>query len=161
MTARDGRQAGEPDFLLVRDAVSDYGIFGVVTVGALELQTVEQPWRSNQPEISCIPAGDYELAPRRYFRGGYDAIEILDVPDRWPILFHRANWPLDVQGCVGTGLMRGNLRRKKDPVATPAILSSEVAHTQLMAEFNRRRQIVDGIRRLWLRIEYAPGRSPE
>lgn len=150
-----------PDFLLVRSDVSSYGIFGELLVGSLSLHTVERPWLGNRPNVSCIPAGDYELAPRRYFRGGYEAIEILNVPGRWPILFHRANWPADVNGCIGTGVSVGQLRRRKERVATKALLQSEVAHNRLMVEFNRQHAALAPGARLVLRIEYAPGRSPE
>lgn len=77
-----------------------------VTLGRLtlpdgvRLYTVERPWIENRPSISCIPEGEYECAPRRFFRGGYEAAEVLNVPGRSHILFHVGNWARDVEGCI-------------------------------------------------------------
>lgn len=97
---------------LHRFAQSPMGTFGRLMIPApgdpdVSLFTVERPWRNNEPFESCIPAGVYELAPRRYNRGGYDAIEVLDVPDRTHVLIHVANTMNDVQGCIGPGLGLG------------------------------------------------------
>jgi len=67
------------------------------------LYTIERPWDDNRVKVSCIPAGTYELEPRRYNRGNYDAWVVMDVPDRSHILFHAANWSHDVLGCIGIG----------------------------------------------------------
>jgi len=106
---------------LVRDTYSrDMGTFGKLSVmqtplmniegpreKLFECDTVERPWAGNAPNISCIPEGIYPIKPRRYYRGGYDAIEICDVPGRSLILIHIANTPTDVEGCVGPGFGRG------------------------------------------------------
>lgn len=93
---------------LTRTEARDGGTFGhIVLPSGRTLATVELPWRDNQPRVSCIPAGSYLCRPRPYHRGGYDAIEVCDVPGRSAILFHVANWPTDVLGCIGVGLSRG------------------------------------------------------
>jgi len=81
------------------------------TVGLLRwsdtlLYTLEDAWRDNRRRESCIPDGIYTVRPRRFYRGGYDALEIAGVPGRSEILFHRGNTAADVQGCIvlGTGL---------------------------------------------------------
>lgn len=66
--------------------------------------TVERPWLDNAVGESCIPEGLYECRPRRYSKGGYEAVEICDVPGRTHILFHRGNWPSEVRGCILVGL---------------------------------------------------------
>lgn len=65
--------------------------------------TVEDGWRDNRPNVSCIPDGIYRVVPRRFNKGGYDAWEILDVPGRDQIKIHAANTALDVQGCIAPG----------------------------------------------------------
>jgi len=80
-------------------------------------KTIELPWRNNQPSISCIPEGSYNLRQRFSKRFGRH-LEILNVPNRSLILFHPANNALrELRGCiapvtelVGQGL--GNYSRK-------------------------------------------------
>lgn len=79
------------------------------TPDGITLYTVERPWLNNAPGISCIPERIYVCEPRRFFRGGYDAIEVTNVPGRTYILFHIANLPRDVLGCIGVGSRLGAL----------------------------------------------------
>lgn len=86
----------------------DMGVFGKITLtSGMELYTVERPWLDNKEGISCIPTGEYVCKPRRYNRGGYNAIEITDVQGRLYILFHIANTMLNVKGCIGVGTSLG------------------------------------------------------
>jgi hypothetical protein len=114
---------------LRRFALAPDGAFGILTLpSGRELWTAERPWRDNQPRVSCIPPGRYQCGPRRYFRGGYDAIEVRDVPGRSDILFHRGNRPRDVQGCIVVGVRRGCVAGEW------GVLGSSEAFDQLMAE---------------------------
>ena len=89
---------------LIRFAYLDTGTFGHLWLpSGVVLHTVERPWLFNKPRVSCIPEGTYKLAPRHFFRGGYDTYEVTGVPGRRYILFHIANWPTDVEGCIGLG----------------------------------------------------------
>ena len=79
-----------------------------VTLGRLDFAnqhffTVERPWLDNQTSISCIPDGNYKLKRVDSPRFGDDMWEIADVPDRTHILFHVANGPHNVKGCIGLG----------------------------------------------------------
>lgn len=65
--------------------------------------TMERPTRGNEPNVSCIPVGEYHLFPKYYYRGKYMAYEVLDVPGRTHILLHRGNYASDVQGCIAIG----------------------------------------------------------
>lgn len=73
---------------------------------------VERPWLDNKPFVSCIPDGTY---PMRRFYDVHDyrsskridteyVWEICDVMGRTLILFHVANLPRNVAGCVGLGM---------------------------------------------------------
>ena len=79
------------------------------TFGSLHMEkgwscfTIEKPWINNKPFMSCVPAGKYELKETKYNRGGYDAIALMDVPDRSNILFHVGNTAADVSGCIAIG----------------------------------------------------------
>lgn len=82
----------------------------------LELCTLENPWRSNERMVSCIPAGKYGLEKRtdsgwnaghkEKFDIGY-VVGLTNVPDRTYILFHEGNWAKNTDGCILLGLKQG------------------------------------------------------
>ena len=116
------------DLTITRFARAPFGVFGSMDVDGATLYTVEKPWLNNQPSISCIPTGIYRCKPRWYYRGGYDAIEITDVPDRTHILFHKGNRPSDFAGCIGVTSYLGCLN------GDWAGLNSAAAFERLMDE---------------------------
>jgi len=132
---------------LIRDTYSrDMGTFGILSVyhdigssvpgrtfnlgseKLFECHTVERPWANNAPNISCIPEGEYTMRPRRYYRGGYDTWEICDVPGRSYIMFHSANVPSDLEGCIGVGARRCVLGGEWGVESSRATLADLIAH---------------------------------
>lgn len=109
-------------------------VLGVLMVnGTPWYFTVERPWLNNAPFISCIPAGTYpvrwvdtQTSGNKNGRG----IGIEDVPDRWKIRIHAANYARQVQGCVAIGTKR------YDTPYTKAVGASKVAlrHFHAMME---------------------------
>ena len=94
---------------LIRTSRTPEQTLGILTVhdpsGTVlyECRTVELPWRENQPNVSCIPDGIYQIRPR--FSQKYGAhLHLLDVPDRSLILIHQANFARQLQGCIAVGL---------------------------------------------------------
>ena len=85
-----------------RFAYLEKGTVGKLTIDDWSCYTIERPWLNNKPNISCIPEGHYKCQP---FTGTKfkDVVQIMDVPDRSFILFHVANYPRDIQGCIGVG----------------------------------------------------------
>jgi hypothetical protein len=76
---------------------------GRLLYGKHALATIERPWLNNQPNISCIPSGQYIC--KRYSSEKYpNTYEITGVPHRTHILFHIANYATEVRGCVALGL---------------------------------------------------------
>jgi hypothetical protein len=89
------------------------------TLGKLSLDginlcyTVEKPWLSNKPFLSCVPSGTYDLIPIKN-HDKYSDCWYLSNPDlgvslngnttRTEILVHIANFPENVVGCIGPGL---------------------------------------------------------
>ncbi len=81
--------------------------------------TLELAWKDNQKRISCIPVGVYKVTRRGAEQSAsykYDHLHVLDVPNRSYILFHVANYPKDIKGCIGVGETRdldfvGNSRK--------------------------------------------------
>ena len=82
----------------------------------LVCRTIELPWRGNQPQISCIPEGRYELRERHSKKYGRHLL-VAKVPGRSYILFHPANNALkELRGCIApvtdhTGPGRGTQSR--------------------------------------------------
>lgn len=98
-------------------------------------KTIELPWRSNLPSVSCIPEGKYPIWPRSSPRFGRH-LEIIDVPDRDLILFHPANNALrELRGCIapvmelvgeGMGIRSREAFRKLMDRVTPALENDEL-----------------------------------
>lgn len=100
--------------LIRNERIAD-GVFGEVHLyGGLVLQTIEDDWVNNQPHISCIPHGMYQLQRTIYHKHGYETFEVMHVTDRSRILIHPANTEEDLEGCIGLGMRRGMIRVVKD-----------------------------------------------
>lgn len=85
---------------LIRVGQSNRGTFGVLRQGHVPFAlTMEEPWRENQPSVSCIPSGRYRCKRVRSPKFG-DTFEITSVPGRTHILFHKGNDLDDTEGCV-------------------------------------------------------------
>jgi len=94
--------------------------------GKFICNTIELPWKENQPKVSCIPEGEYFIK-KRYSSKFKWHMEIVDVPNRSLILFHPANNAMqELLGCIapvtklsgsGLGLMsRKAFTKMKDLV---------------------------------------------
>ena len=95
--------AANPEITLQRFAYHPSGTLGVLTLGDLRLFSIERPWLDNARNVSCIPEGEYQMVWHQSPRFGM-CYEVMDVPDRTRILFHVANYPNDIEGCIGLGL---------------------------------------------------------
>lgn len=128
---------------LEREASTADGTFGTLLCHSrhydlpLLLHTLELPWRENQRNISCIPAGEYAVKARSSARFGLHYI-LENVPGRDGILIHSGNIAGDrasglsshVEGCILVGMSRGCIQQQA------AVLSSKVALHRLMTFFN-------------------------
>lgn len=114
---------------LVRFAYAPVGTFGYAQSEAGVLYSVERPWLSNAHGVSCIPEGSYECRPTYFHKGGYDAFEVQNVPQRSGILIHIANFPTDVEGCIGLGKKLGTI------MGQWAVLESDIGFKAFMLEF--------------------------
>jgi len=93
------------------------GTFGQLVYSDFICYTLEREWKDNQSNISCIPAGQYDLekvnSPK--FGNVYgligDGVSLYDNAsgDRWGILIHTANIQRELQGCIALGGALGNL----------------------------------------------------
>lgn len=77
------------------------------------LETIEPPWKDNEPFISCVPEGVYRVWP--YQSGKFGPAYILENrrlevgryegdAKRYGILIHPANAPSQLRGCIAPGL---------------------------------------------------------
>ncbi len=120
------------DDLVIQRLYRGHGTYGWMRLNDVVVHTVERPWVDNRPYISCIPEGRYFCSPRRYNKGGYDAYEITNVPGRTHILFHKANKPGELAGCVAPNLELRFVKGEGRGV------NSKGAFDAFMAEMNSR-----------------------
>lgn len=92
-----------------------------------ECKTIEPAWINNAPKESCIPCGKYMVSPRVSPKFG-DHFQILDVPGRSWVLFHKGNFREDTEGCVLVGKDFGDLNKD----GRPDLLFSRVIMDQML-----------------------------
>ncbi len=128
--------------ILKRIASNDGGTFGVlVSDGTPFALTLEDPWRDNQKNASCIPDNIY--ACRRTVSPKFgETFEVTGVPDRSHILLHTGNTEEDTHGCILVGESFGRLNGR------PAVLSSKDGFRELM-------EVLRGVDGFELKIEWA------
>lgn len=99
---------------------------------------VECPSNNNEPNISCVPEGTYELLPHSSPKfGEVYALEAASLgvtrygPSlRTHILIHVANTPSQLQGCLAPGLDFGSINNEW------GVINSRLAFNQLMHYLN-------------------------
>jgi hypothetical protein len=94
---------------IIRDIRDEAKTMGRIYVGGDFIgYTLELPWKDNQPRISCIPTGTYEVVfrddPGSAYK--YKHLHVKNVPGRSWILFHVGNFLKDTKGCILPGLSR-------------------------------------------------------
>jgi hypothetical protein len=107
--------------VIYRFTTSDQGTFGVVMLGERFMgYSLELPWRDNAPNVSCIPAGEYEVERRYSPAFKRTTYHLLNVQGRSYILIHPANfagdvekgWQSHLQGCITLGIEMGSAPNK-------------------------------------------------
>lgn len=91
------------EIVLKRVGSCRFGTFGVLLKDGMPLcVTLEDLWKLNQPNISCIPPGTYQC---NKFNGvKFKDVWILkNIPDRSYILIHSGNTSDDTHGCILVG----------------------------------------------------------
>lgn len=112
---------------LSRIAETDGATLGVLSVDGRPLfVTLEDPWKDNARQVSCIPDGEYTI--RRHTSPKFGLCYSVDnVLNRSHILLHAGNTSDDTHGCILIGLQFGELKGR------PAILRSKDAMVLLLA----------------------------
>ena len=95
------------NLLIIRDTFSEESTMGELFLnGERMCDTLENPWKDNQRNISCIPEGEYKVrlrVARESASRNYLHLLVQDVPNRKWILFHRGNTAKDTSGCILVG----------------------------------------------------------
>ncbi len=86
--------------------------------------TIERPWLNNQHNVSCIPAGTYDVEEFNSPKHG-NVWHVLNVPQRDMIEIHPANFASELLGCIGVGDEIGLIG------GVPAVLHSQNTFTEL------------------------------
>lgn len=90
--------------------------------------SLELPNLNNQPEVSCIPEGEYAF--QKFFSSHLGWVyRLQNVPNRSLIDIHSGNDVLDLRGCITVGTQQGTLNIKGR--IYPAVLNSKVALQKL------------------------------
>lgn len=84
-------------------------VLGLETFGELLIEgehfcfTLERPWLNDQPDVSCIPVGSYEV--RMSWSPSWERMmpHLQNVPGRSEIMIHPLNFVRQTKGCIGLG----------------------------------------------------------
>ena len=84
------------------DPVGTFGVLKWSDRPAPFAVTCEDAWLNNQAWVSCIPEGDYICRRVDSPKFG-DTFQVMDVPGRTHILFHKGNTHHNTNGCILVG----------------------------------------------------------
>jgi len=89
-------------FVLTRIYEAQGGTWGEIHgPDGFHAATMELAWRDNQPNISCIPVGEYII--RKDNTGKHRYAVVMGVKGRTSIELHPATWPSELEGCIALG----------------------------------------------------------
>jgi hypothetical protein len=93
-----------PSVVLTRNSDNGVETLGTLSVGdKFQCQTLERPFRNNQPNISAIPTGTYTCSYKFMLRELSYRYQIMNVPNRSGIFFHAGNYFFNSLGCILVG----------------------------------------------------------
>ncbi|MAH50268.1 hypothetical protein CMI37_30890 [Candidatus Pacearchaeota archaeon] len=125
-----------PYFVLKRVAFLDDETFGVLLAGKTPFcLTLELPWKDNLKNKSCIPKGDYSCRAIMSNRFG-KTFEVLNVPGRSNILFHKGNISDDSRGCIILGEQFEPLKGENAVLSSGEAFREFMIRTENVDEFN-------------------------
>jgi hypothetical protein len=106
-----------PDYRVIRHKESDQATYGRLfdAAGGILAVSLERPWVDvdnngiRDRGVCRFQHGLYRCFLRKSHKNGgtgkrdYDVWQLEDVPDCDAAQVHRANWSLDLEGCIGVG----------------------------------------------------------
>lgn len=122
-------------FKLIRITGIQDGTFGVLLDEKIPFSlTVERSWLNNRKNESCIPDGEYLCKRVQSPRFG-NTFEVMNVPNRTEILFHKGNIMDDSHGCIIVGEQYEYLRGKVAILASGEAMKEFLNRTINVQEF--------------------------
>jgi len=113
---------------------------GILYMPGYACYTLERPWLSNKPFISCIPAGEYWAEKYQSSRLNKQlkgwAINIKNVPDRLKIAVHIANKVGELEGCIAVGQFKNGTDNM------PGVFESTDAMREILALLPDKFQVI-------------------
>ena len=114
------------NLLIIRDTFTEESTLGKLYInGEFFCDTLENPWKNNVRNISCIPDGVYDVRlrlPRESASRDYLHLLVKEVPNRDYILFHRGNTSADTSGCILVGQSREQDRVNNSRLAMDLVI---------------------------------------
>lgn len=90
-----------------KETLGNFIIIGGSGEIVFQCKTIELPWKNNARQISCIPAGTYQVEKTISPTKG-KCFHVKDVPSRDSILIHIGNYAsgkkVDTLGCILPGM---------------------------------------------------------
>lgn len=90
--------------------------------------TLELPWRKNERNTSCVPAGVYDIVLEPSAAFGRDLWELKDVPGRSEVKIHAANFTAQLRGCIAPALELRDINSDGIPDAANSRLALAALH---------------------------------
>lgn len=125
---------------IYRKKQGDEGTFGELVTSGFSCFTLELPWRDNRTNLSCIPAGIYQVSMRYSpkYKKYYYGIE--EVKGRSGILIHSGNFAGDKEkgllthseGCIVIGKSLGRIQGQAAILSSRSALSAFKRHMENM-----------------------------
>jgi hypothetical protein len=134
--------------LLLTTTSNEEATVGTLVAGTTTFFTIEQPWRENAPNQSCVPEGMYDLVPYESPKHGptwcldNPALKIMgrDTLTEGQIAMglrsmcelHAANWAEQLLGCIALGLEGQPMYDPLTGCVEPAVENSRDAIVELL-----------------------------
>jgi len=101
---------------------------GRLSYGDFHCFTLELPWLGNKQNVSCIPAGTYQVT--KYASPRHGSVLLLhDVPNRSYIEIHAGNYTRQIKGCI----LPGRAITYLDADQVPDVTSSRATLNELLS----------------------------
>jgi len=96
-------------YFLERLEKADTYILGRLWFEGEAVYTLELPWKNNKKDISCVPAGIYNVELTYSTKFKKKLWMLKDVPNRTGIRIHNANFVRELKGCIAPGLNKQDI----------------------------------------------------
>lgn len=111
---------------------------GSVEAANRSFYSIEQPWRDNLADESCVPSGSYELIPYNSPTHGYTwqlhnpdlniyGMGAVPTGGRDYCEIHAANVASQLEGCIALGTQAGTMPDPINGQTVKAVLNSRIA----------------------------------